>query len=203
MNRLIISKKGNAPGVAKFMILLLIAVGLLAVLTNTGMPFNPSDTEEMMYYASTVGLPILCLMVSAFMFGCVCRYGKTYIEVYDDRIEGIGVNNDGFFGKLGNTASSFCYTSADKYTVTLDGSFVCIDCNGAKLYLHFPEQDAKEVYDVLTHRVTRPAGSQQTHSLDTITITCPKCNLKCKYPVGHGDVILTCPKCGCKVRAKV
>ena len=202
MNHLILGKKCKAPGAAKFFILLFVAVGAMALLTNTGKPFAASDTEEMMYYVSAVGLPILSLFMAATMLGCVARYSKSYIEIYDDHIEGIGVNH-GFFGKLGNTASSFSYTASDKYTATLDGSSACIDCNGAKIYLNFEAQDAKEVYDLLTGKAAYGAGHQQTHTLDTITITCPKCGVKCKYPVGHGEVVLTCPKCKCKVRAKV
>ena len=202
MNNLIISKKCKFPGIAVFFILLFVAIGAMTLLTNTGKPFNASDTEEMMYYLSTVGLPILCLLVSALMLGCIARYSKSYIEVYDDHIEGIGVNH-GFFGKLGNTASSFNYNNSDGYTATLDGNSICIDCNGAKIHLNFDAQDAKEVYDVLTGKVARNAGHHPTHTLDTITITCPKCGVKCNYPMGHGEVILTCPKCGCKVRAKV
>lgn len=202
MGHLIISKKCKAPGAAKFFIFLFVAIGAIAVFTNTGKPFNASDTEEMMYYLSTVGLPILSLLVAASMLGCTARYSKSYIEIYDDHIEGFGVNH-GFFGKLNNTGSAFRYTNSDGYTASLDGSAVCIDCNGAKLYLNFDPQDAQEVYDILTGKTARPAGNRPAHNLDTITVTCPKCGVKCKYPVGHGNVVLTCPKCGCKVRAKV
>ncbi len=202
MSNLIISKKCKAPGAAIFFILLFVAVAAITFLTNTGKPFAASDTEEMMYYLTSIGLPILCLLVAAVMLGCVSRYSKSYIAIYNDHIEGIGVNH-GFFGKLGNTASSFCYSNSDGYTATLNGNSVCIECNGAKLYLNFGAQDAQEVYGILTGKIPHSAGQQSTHTLDTITITCPKCGVKCKYPVGHGDVILTCPKCGCKVRAKV
>ena len=202
MSRLIVNKKCKAPGAAVFFILLFVAIGALALLTNTGKPFNASDTEEAMYYVSTIGLPILSLLMVAVMVGCISRYSKAYIAIYDDHIEGIGIN-DGFLGKLGNTSSAFHYTRSDKYTATLSGSSICIDCNGAKHHLNFEEQDAKEVYDLLSGRTASPAGDRPTHTLDTITITCPKCGVKCKYPVGHGEVILTCPKCGCKVRAKV
>jgi len=202
MNNLIISKKCKKPGIAVFFIVLFIAVGAITLLTNTGKPFAASDAEETMYYLSTVGLPILCLAGAAFMLACISRYSKSYIKVYDDHIEGVGVNN-GFMGKLGNTASAFNYRNSDRYTATLDGSFVCIDCNGAKIYLSFDATAAKEVYNILAGNAARPVKSQQVHKLDTITITCPKCGVKCKYPVGHGEVILTCPKCGCKVRAKV
>lgn len=202
MNNLIVRKNCKAPGAAKFFILLFVAVGAIALLTNTGKPFLASDTEEAMYYLSSIGLPILSLLVAATMLGCVNRYSKSYIEIYDDHIEGTGVNH-GFFGKLGNTASSFYYTYSDGYTATLDGTSICIDCNGAKLYLNFEAGDAQEVYNILTGKTARPAGNRPTHTLDTITVTCPKCGVKCKYPVGHGEVVLTCPKCGCKVRAKV
>lgn len=202
MNHLIVSKKCKVPGAAVFFILLFVAVGAMALLTNTGKPFAASDTEEAMYYLSTVALPILSVLVAAVMVGCASRYSKAYIEIYDDHIEGIGVNH-GFFGKLGNTSSAFCYTSSDGYTATLDGSSICIDCNGAKHHLNFEANDAQEVYDILTGKTARPTGNGPTHTLDTITVTCPKCGVKCKYPVGHGEVVLTCPKCGCKVRAKV
>lgn len=216
MNRMILSKKGTKPGVLVGMCIILAAVGVLMFIFNDSPFAMLADGADFARFMS-LAAPALCIVAAIFVGACAGRYGSAYINIYDDHIEG-----NGLLSKGGMRAQNFSLMNG-QYTIAVEGTtYICVQCNGTNYYLHFTEEDAKQVVACINGTYRGPQQQyqqqqyqqrtgqqqqnqqyrpkQQTQTPNQI-ISCPYCSAKCRVPSGRGNIVINCPKCGKKFNA--
>lgn len=191
MSNLIISKKSIIPAANIIFTILGAIITVLNIYTSGFDADFGSEVEfhEVVSFAS----PFVLLVVTAFMLGSSLRYNKSYINIYNDHIEGYGV-----CGKFGNTAQSFNLSQRDFYTITREGSYICINCNGKNYYLCFSDADANQIYQTavnLKNSGARNAEYSYIPPQGDRVYTCPRCRANCRVPQVRGTIRITCPKC--------
>ncbi len=202
MGNLICTKKGKAS------VILLVISGLFLFMAlfffiNTIDILGRDDGLELVLSVIT---PMLCLGAGVM---CLLQYlseNKSYISIYNDSIEGIGVNGI-------SKSESFRYRNGE-YTVTQQDSIVNINTAGKKLRLRFSKEEAAQVYQLLTNRhshssanpysqpkanptnqANAPKAAANQGNPGKVIRPCPNCGAKCLVPAGKGHVKITCPKC--------
>lgn len=160
-------------------------------------------------------LPALFVLMGILCFVQSSIISKSYINVYDDHIEGAALSAGGF------TVKKFHFTKDMRYTVQQDGAAVKVSCGGKVYRIKLTAADAGEVYHCAVNsmassavspaqktayssvqntatrpvnRVTTPV-TNQTAPAQNILIRCPSCDAPMKIPAGKGTIRLTCPKC--------
>lgn len=192
MSRMLISKKSTKPGILVGMCVLLIIIGIMLFATSDGpyaMLGDDADDARLISKAA----PILCLVAAVFVGASAAGYGKAYIDIYDDHIEG-----NGLLSKGGMRAQSFNLPKG-QYNVVMEGTaYVCVKANGQNYYMHFAEEDARQIVACINGNYEPP---QQPTQVPPQIVTCPSCGAKCRVPGGKGSIMVNCPKCGQKFNA--
>lgn len=221
MSKMIISKKGKMP--TGFVALSTLAILAAAFFFFTLPEKSDFDDAEMMGLI-TFATPFLFLFLGVYGIASGMRYSNSYINIYDDHIEGYGV-----LGKGGNRGQNFNFNNSIKYTANLEGSYLSINCNNVSYYMYLPLAEARQVYDILVNPGRASAGSYTasapktpepprtyntagsfkpasslessgTHKLrcttDFIDFTCPKCKASFKVNTRVCPETFNCIKCG-------
>lgn len=208
MNRMILSKKCTKPGILMGMCFIFAGVGVLMFIFNDSPFAMLGDGADFARFMS-LAAPVLCIVAAIFVGASAGRYGSAYINIYDDHIEG-----NGLLSKGGMRAQNFNLMNG-QYNIAMEGTtYICVRGNGASYYLHFTEEDAKQVIACINGTYREPQQSQyqqqqsqqyrqtqqQTQAPKQI-ISCPYCSTKCRVPGGRGNIVVNCPKCGKKFNA--
>ncbi len=191
MSRMLISKKGTKPGILVVFCIILAVVGGLMFLTSDS-PFamlgNGADFARIM----SILAPIACIVAAIFVGATAGRYGQTYINIYDDHIEGFGLLTKG-----SQRGQNF-HLPRHACNVTVEGnSYICVRSDGANYYMHF---DAADVQQIMACVNGGTYGSSGTYEAPKATaeakiFTCPNCGAKCRVPGGKGNIRVRCPRC--------
>lgn len=212
MSKLLISKKGVMKKSVLF-------AGLLAILTTVaffalGMgehEFGNSKTDDFIQRLPMVLLGmmgILCILMA-------CATAKTRVSVYDDHIEGSGVD------KTGLAAHQFHFEKSMKYTVQRNRVSLVVSCGGETFRIFLSSADAQAVFRCVTtgagsYSEARPQAATQS-APKTTTQSAPKAETKpgsrptFKYvptsaaqpkpqPAVADKVMGTCPQCKAQLR---
>lgn len=221
MSKMIISKKGKMP--TGFVALSTLAIFAAAFFFFTLPEKSDFDDAEMMGLI-TFATPFLFLFLGVYGIASGMRYSNSYINIYDDHIEGYGV-----LGKGGNRGQNFNFNNSINYTANLEGSYLSINCNNVSYYMYLPQPDAQQVYDILVNpgrasastyvpptprasaapRTYNTAGSfrpasdmgsagttERRCATDFIDFTCPNCKAHFKINTKVCPVSVVCVKCG-------
>lgn len=200
MSRMLISKKSTKPGILVGMCVLLIIIGIMLFATSDGPYAMLGDDADDARLISKLA-PILCLVAAVFVGASAAGYGKSYINIYDDHIEGIGLLSKG-----GMRAQSF-HLYSGQYNVALEGTaYVCVKANGQSYYMHFSEEDARQIMACINGNYQPPQQAnqyqapqpQQPSQPAFKIVACPTCKTKCRVPAGEGHIVIKCPKCSCR-----
>lgn len=192
MSRMLLSKKGTKPGILVGMCVLFIIIGIMLFATSDG-PFamlgDDADDARLISKAA----PALCLVAAVFVGAAVMGYGKAHINIYDDHIEGSGLLSKG-----GMRTQSFNLRNGQYNVVTEGTTYICVKANGQNYYMHFSEEDARQIMACINGNYEAPQAQQQ---VPPQIVTCPSCATKCRVPGGRGSIVVSCPKCGNKFSA--
>ena len=196
MGTILVSKKGKAPLSLIFAGFLFVIIGIWLFLTDKE-AFTRDDTAKFVLKIA----PVITSCTAIFFFLTAKSYSKTYITIYDDKIEGVGT-----CGKGGLFGHSFHFDSRTKYTVTLERSFICVNANDVRYYISLSADDAKDVMRAV--KLGRPIPGADTpvnmkngSSKRVVTCKCTFCGAKCKVPGGKGRITVTCHECKEQVTA--
>lgn len=194
MSKLLVSKKGKPPVFLYAAGLLFIVLGIWLFAAN-GLAFSRDATSEFI----AICAPIAMIIAGVVFLFTTRSYSKTYIIVYDDRIEGFGT-----CGKGGLGGQSFHFDERTKYTVTIERAFVCVNANGMRYYISLPLSDANDVQRAVVHKKAappeqntfNPSRKKAVSGNKTVPCKCTFCGAKCKIPAGSGRITVTCSECG-------
>ncbi len=195
MSNLLISKKGKVPGGMLVAGAIFIGIGvfiLVSGLSKTG--WRDSDFMALIKNA----LPFLFIIGGgAMMASAKGTYGRTYINLFNDRVEGIGISN----GK----ALNFVFTQAQVYRILKQGSKICVFCNGVGFDICLSEDDAAQVYHCFMRGAASSEGNSdnagagnsdaQTAEPEKVIVACTHCGTKCRVLKGKGSIVIKCPRC--------
>ena len=194
MSRLLVSKKGRAPVFYMCTGTIFIVVGIW-MLINRGGAFNLDDAAEFV-----VNMAPFALLLAGILFGITAwSYSKTYITIYEDRVEGVGT-----CGKGGLSCQSFHFDSRTKYVITAERSFVCVNVNDIRYYVSLSSLDVSDVKLAVEHKKVIPGSDTpvkprtslfRSSPKKTVVCKCTFCGTKCKVPGGKGRFMMTCPEC--------
>ena len=218
MPRLLISKKGVLPkpllflGIAFiFLCVMFFALGL------TERHFGDSEFTEI----AKVAAPILMGIAGMFCLVSAFAFTKTYICVYDDHVEGVGI------GKGALAPHNFCFGKNLNYTVQRSGGQLKVSCGSETYTVALTAADAQQVYGCIygggmpnynqnatpngganynpngAQNPNPPYGSNRNPQANAQQgnkiAVCPRCGTKCRVPAGRGLIRITCPKQDCRV----
>ncbi len=179
MSNLLISKKSKTPNGIVVAAIIFIAVGVFALMTGlTESDRRDSDIMALLKAA----LPFLCIFGGAAIFVYAkATFGKIYINLYADRVEGIGL--------CAGKTQSFIFTKAQDYRVLKQNGKICVFCNGVGFDIPLPEIDAAAVYNCYMKGTPTPVDT------DKVIVACTHCGTKCRVPKGKGTIVIKCPRC--------
>jgi len=210
MSRLLISKKGVSSKLLILFGLFFIVITVLSfAMGSTERHFADSDFDAMVKIAAPIltGISgILCIARSS-------AQGKTYINVYDDHVEGVGLS------KAILTQHNFHFNKTMNYTVQISGSQVKVSCGAEAYQIFLTAADAQQVYQCIygngavNYATTNATNTNTAHQQNTahnstsnpkpntgsVVAVCPHCGTKCRVPSGRGLIRITCPNAKCKV----
>ena len=190
MSTILVSKRGKAPFSLLLTGLIFAAVGIWLFLTDED-AFTRDDTAR--FVLKIAPFALLC---TAIFFAITAKsYSKTYITLYDDRIEGIGS-----CGKGGIRTQSFHFDSRTNYKVSLERNFICVNANDMRFYISLAEPDAKDVMRAFTHKKVihgsdKPVKIKTSSGKKAVICKCTFCGAKCRVPAGKGRLTVTCREC--------
>jgi len=217
MSQLRVTKKATLSGLQTFAPLLLLGCVVLMFATGaTEHRFGDSETDEFVRI-----LPVVLLaMAGLLMFVNNAKCKGTYISVYDDHVEGVGIAPNGF------NSQSFRFEKSSHYVLHPQKNRLSVACGGVSLNVFLNDQDARAVveadrntvsYAPRTPRYEAPktpkapkqeppkvspipqAPKNPTYtkpqSSEAVELFCVYCGFKCRVPVGKGKINITCPNC--------
>ena len=131
MSKFIIAKKGKVPVGIIIVGILLIVVGIFLMTSEMSeRRFGDSDFDLFAKKAA----PVLIIMSGAIVIASsMGTAGKTFINVFDDKVEGVGLIN----GK----PQSFVFYSYQNFSLLKQGSQLCVFCNGVGYNIALAAED--------------------------------------------------------------
>ena len=183
MNRLLMAKKGTKPGIYVTFCIIFAIFGGVGLLSSDG-PLSLLGGSFSVRRLPAMLAPVFCILAAVFSGVTAGQYAKSYLNIYDDRIEGYGLLNKGSMrAQSFNVPRHLCQ-------VTSEGSaYVCVRCNGAQYYLYFEKADVAPIMACAN-------GSSYTYTApEPVILTCPTCGTRCRIPAGKGKIKVKCPKC--------
>ncbi len=195
MSRVLVSKKGRAPVFSVCASIIFITVGIWLFVIR-GSVFNLDDASEFV-----VNMAPFALILSGLLFAATAwSYSRTYVTIYDDRVEGVGT-----CGKGGFYVQSFHFDGRTKYTVSVERSFVCVNANGIRYYISLSSSDISDAELAIRLKKSIPGSDTpinpktslfSSSSKKSVVCKCTFCGAKCKSRGGKGRFMMTCPECG-------
>lgn len=220
MGKLLIEKKGHMP---KALLLVgLVALALCVWYYAEGMYEHRYGDTEFQDLVKIAG-PILLFMSGVLCTAKCYHHSKTYIRVYDDHIEGMGIT------KGAMAPHSFHFAKHMNYTVHVSNADLRVNCGSESYSIGLTNADAQAVYRCVYSGETaqprpqpRPQaqpGPQAQPKTQTqpkpqaqpkpqpkpeapaqkVIAVCPHCSAQCRVPAGKGLIRITCPNPGCGI----